>query len=48
MSSIWHGLPNRWVTMMAFVRGVIRASIVSAVTFIVTGSTSAKTGMAPW
>ena len=34
--------------MMALVRGESRAAIVSAVTFSVTGSTSANTGMAPW
>ena len=42
------GLPKRCVTAMAFVLSVIRASSVSAVTFSVTGSTSAKTGMTPW
>ena len=34
--------------MMARVRSEMRSSMVSAVTFMVTGSTSAKTGMAPW
>ncbi len=43
-----HGLPNRCVTMIAFVRSVMRAAIVSAVTLPVRGSTSANTGIAPW
>ncbi len=41
------GLPKRCVTMIARVRSVMRAAIVSAVTFSVRGSTSANTGMAP-
>ncbi len=47
-SPISQGLPNRWVTMIAFVRGERHARMVSAVTLQVRGSTSAKTGIAPW
>ena len=47
ISSISHGLPNRWVTTMALVRVLRHGSIVFAVTFQVPGSTSAKTGIAP-
>jgi hypothetical protein len=36
------------VTTIAFVRGLRRASMVRAVTLRVAGSTSAKTGIAPW
>ena len=43
-----HGLPNRWVTTMARVRSLKQGSIVAAVTLQVAGSTSAKTGIAPW
>ncbi len=42
-----HGLPNRCVTTIAFVRSVSRAATVSGVTFPVRGSTSANTGIAP-
>ena len=41
------GRPKRWVTIMALVRSVIWASMVSAVTLSVSESTSANTGMAP-
>ena len=41
------GLPKRWVAMIAFVRLVMRAATASGVTFRVTGSTSAKIGIAP-
>ncbi len=41
------GLPNRSTATTAFVRGVSAAFTVSAVTFIVAGSTSQKTGAAP-
>src|SRR5437763_16495282 len=47
IGAIAHGLPKRCVTMIAFVRSLIFAAIVSAVTFSVFGSTSAKTGTTP-
>src|SRR5881628_3609697 len=40
-------LPNRWTAMTALVLGVSAAFTVSAVTHIVSGSTSQKTGTAP-
>ena len=43
-----HGLPNRCVTTMARVRSLKPAAMVAAVTLPVAGSTSAKTGIAPW
>ena len=41
------GRPNRCTGMIAFVRGVIRAATSSGSRFSVTGSMSAKTGVAP-
>ena len=44
---ISHGLPKRCVTIIPFVRSLILAATVSAVTLSVFGSTSAKTGTTP-
>ena len=47
ISAIGATLPNRCTAMTALVLGVIAAFTVSAVTHIVSGSTSQKTGVAP-
>ncbi len=47
ISAIGARFPNRWTATTAFVRGVSAARTVSAVTHIVSGSTSQKTGRAP-
>ena len=41
------GRPKRWTGMIAFVLGVMRAATSSGSMFSVTGSMSAKTGVAP-
>ena len=47
ISAIGATLPNRSTAMIALVFGVMAAFTVSAVTHIVSGSTSQKTGRAP-
>src|SRR4051794_34634156 len=47
ISAMGATLPNRWTAMTAFVFGVIAALTVSAVTHIVSGSTSQNTGRGP-
>ena len=47
IGSMSHGIPARWTQMIARVRGVSTARMVSAVMFWLFASTSANTGVAP-